>query len=231
MKNLNKHHQVLASCLIVIFAVSGLLFIALDGNHYWHDIRFSYAAAQFSLPEVLAGTFNPHQAWSVSNEVSASGFYTSKMLHLALLSSLFTVVDPSAGGFNLAVSLSVLVMLCTVLLAYVLYVQLFCSRKIALFAAVCVLLAPVVPYLSGKLPVRTVTGTLRRSYRVEKLTPYLFRHRMDSSVANYAKHVHEGTRYLKRRPYFRKAFDGNRQAIMNYWQYQFILEMRKTGRA
>jgi len=137
--------------IIAIFLVIGVLFVALDGNHYWHDIRFAYAATEFSLAEVFAGVFNPHQAWTVSNEVSASGFYASKMLHLALLSALFSAVDPDVGGFNLGVALSVLTMICTVVLAYFLYVQLLRSKKIALFAIVCVLLAPVIPYLTGKI--------------------------------------------------------------------------------
>ena len=127
------------------------MLVALDGNHYWHDIRFAYAATEFSLADVFAGVFNPHQAWTVSNELSASGFYVSKMLHLALLSELFDAVNPAAGGFNLAVVLSVLVMLCVVVLAYAFYIKLFRKSKIALFAIVCVLLAPIVPYLTGKL--------------------------------------------------------------------------------
>lgn len=150
MKIINKNQPVSAVWLIAAFLVLGGLFVALDGNHYWHDIRFAYAASEFSLAEVFAGVFNPHQAWTVSNEVSASGFYASKMLHIALLSALFAAVDPAVGGFNLAIVLSVLTMICTVVLAYFLYVQLLRSKKIALFAIVCVLLAPVVPYLTGK---------------------------------------------------------------------------------
>jgi len=86
-------------------------------------------------------------------------------------------------------------------------------------------------YYPGKLPVRRVTGTLARAYEIRKVTPYLFMHLMNSKVANYAKYVHDGTRYLKPRPYFKNAFSDNRVAIMNYWRYQFILEIRKTGRA
>ena len=147
----NKYQSVLGLWLIAIILILGELWIALDGNHYWHDIRFAYAASEFSLAEVFAGAFNPHQAWTVSNEVSASGFYASKMLHIALLSALFTAADPDVGGFNLAIVLSVLTMIGTVVLAYFLYVQLLRSKKIALFAIVCVLLAPIVPYLTGKL--------------------------------------------------------------------------------
>jgi len=86
-------------------------------------------------------------------------------------------------------------------------------------------------YYPGKLPVRLITGTLRRAYKARKLTPYLYAHYMDKSIANYAGFVHYGTKYLKPRPYFRNAFDSNKSVIMNYWRYQFILEMRKTGRA
>ena len=86
-------------------------------------------------------------------------------------------------------------------------------------------------YYPGKLPVRRVTGTLARAYTIRMVTPYLFKHFMDYRVANYAAAVHEGTRYMKPRPYFRNAITDNKQAIMNYWRYQFILEIRKTGRA
>lgn len=86
-------------------------------------------------------------------------------------------------------------------------------------------------YIPGTLPVRRITGTLARSYRHQKITPYLYLHKMDSSIANYAAAVHEGRGHMPRRPYFKDAFDSNRTAIMNYWRYQFILETRKIGRA
>ena len=86
-------------------------------------------------------------------------------------------------------------------------------------------------YYPGKLPVTRVTGTLSRAYTIRKVTPYLFIHFMDSRVANYAGYVHDGTRYMKPRPYFKNGFNDNRQAIMNYWNYQFILDTRKVGRA
>ena len=84
-------------------------------------------------------------------------------------------------------------------------------------------------YYIGKLPVVRRTGTLRRAYQVHMLTPHLFIHRMNSQIAEYAKFVHDGTRYLKPRPYFRNAFSDNKQAIMNYWKYQFIFKMREIG--
>ena len=86
-------------------------------------------------------------------------------------------------------------------------------------------------YYPGKLPVRRVTGTLARAYHINMVTKYLFAHVMDSRVAKYARFVHDGTRYMKPRPFFKNAFSDNSQAIMNYWRYQFILETRKVGRA
>lgn len=136
--------------LIVVGVVSGWLFISLDGNHYWHDVRFAYAASEFSLTEVFEGLYNPHQAWTHSNEVSSSGFYISKMFHIILLNSLFTVVNPDAGGFDIAIVFSVLLMVLAIGLIYFFYSRLFRSKELALIAAVCIMLAPVVPYMTGK---------------------------------------------------------------------------------
>lgn len=86
-------------------------------------------------------------------------------------------------------------------------------------------------YYPGKLPVRRITGTLARAYQVRNVTEYLSAHFINSKVARYAKHVHEGTRFLKPRPYFKNAFDSNKTAILNYWNYQFIKEMRRIGQA
>jgi hypothetical protein len=150
MDKMNKYRSASGFWLIATILILGELWVALDGYQYWHDVRFAYATTEFSLAEVVAGNFNPHQAWSDINLVSSSGFYSSKILHMTLLHSLFAAVPPDAGGFDLAVGLSVLTMTSIVLLAYLLYFQLLRSRKVALYAVVCVLLAPVVPYLAGK---------------------------------------------------------------------------------
>lgn len=137
--------------IVTVFFILIELLIALDGYHYWHDVRFAYAATEFPLRDVFVGAFNPHQAWTISNEVSTSGFYVSKMLHVALLAALFGSIDPSVGGFDVAVVLSVLMMLATIVGVYFFYTLLLRSKKLVLFAVACVLLAPVIPYLTGKL--------------------------------------------------------------------------------
>ena len=127
------------------------LFVALDSKFYWHDIRFLYANTEFSLSEIFSGVFNPHQAWMHGDEKSASGFYSSKMLHMAMLNILFASIDPSLDRLAIAAFLSVLVMICTAFIFYYIYLHIFRSSKISLFAVICVLIAPVIPYLAGKI--------------------------------------------------------------------------------
>ena len=73
-------------------AVAGTLLIALDGLHYWHDVRFLFATTQFPFPEVLAGAFNPQQSWSEVDELASGGFYSAKILHLWLLGTRLLVI-------------------------------------------------------------------------------------------------------------------------------------------
>lgn len=86
-------------------------------------------------------------------------------------------------------------------------------------------------YYSGKLPVKVNTGTLRRAYQVNKISPFLMVHFMDPKIAEYAKFVHFGTKYLKPRPFFKNAVNERRQAIMNYFKYQTLKKTREVGRA
>ena len=86
--------------LSVLLAILSLatLWLALDGKYYWHDIRFLYAASNFSLDEIMAGVFNPHQAWGHIDEISTAGFYTSKYLHIILIKGLLSMTaDPGAA--------------------------------------------------------------------------------------------------------------------------------------
>ena len=63
--------------------------ISFDGLHYWHDARFLYLTCNFSMKEILAGVFNPHQVGYGIDEASTAGFHYAKILHLSLLKGLF----------------------------------------------------------------------------------------------------------------------------------------------
>ena len=86
-------------------------------------------------------------------------------------------------------------------------------------------------YFPGKLPVKINTGTLRRAYQFKQISPFLMMHFMDPQIAEYAKFVHYGTKYMKPRPFFKNAVNERRQAIMNYFNYQIIKKTREIGRA
>jgi len=75
----------------LVLGILGLitLWLSLDGKHYWHEIRFMYAATQFSMDEILSGVFNPHQVGGKIDEIGAGGFYLTKVMHLVLLKELF----------------------------------------------------------------------------------------------------------------------------------------------
>jgi hypothetical protein len=130
---------------------AGTLWLAFDGRQYWHDARFAYACSEFSLPQLLAGVFNPHQAWGPIDEVSSAGFYQAKPLHFALLCSLFRWLPRGVGGFEAVVALSVLWVGLAVLAGYWSFRQIVGDERRARFATACLLLAPVTPYLAGKL--------------------------------------------------------------------------------
>ena len=137
--------------LIILLLGLTTLGISLDGKHYWHDIRFAYAASEFTLEEILDGEFNPHQLGGTINEVSAGGFYLAKLLHVSLLKFVFGIVSPAEGGFIFMVWASVLGMILFIGMCYLVFCDLFQSRKDALLGVGCILILPVTPYLAGKL--------------------------------------------------------------------------------
>ena len=137
--------------LIGLVVLAGTLYAALDGRFYWHDVRFLYANTEFAFSDILRGEFNPHQAWTPVDESGASGFYVSKLLHMFILHTVLGVAGPQEGGVEIAVGIVAGMMLVTVLASFFLFRQLFGSRDQAAIAILFLCLAPVVPYLTGKL--------------------------------------------------------------------------------
>lgn len=136
--------------LAIVIAFAGV-WISFDGKQYWHDVRFLYLASEFSFNDILAGRFNPDQAWTASNEASVSGFYQSKIGHLYLLKKLITSIGDETGAFETAIIISVWLMIITTVAAYFLFQRIFNSKSIALFAFTCLWLTPLIPYLAGKI--------------------------------------------------------------------------------
>ena len=137
--------------ILAIFIMAIFLWQSLDGKLYWHEVRFLYASTQFSMGELLSGKFNPHQMGGTIDEIGASGFHLAKALHFWTLKKLFSIIDPAQGGFTLASWISAIFVMCSAVIVYFIMQKLFDKDIDPLLALFCFILAPVTPYLSGKI--------------------------------------------------------------------------------
>ena len=142
------HWKSLLPCLL---ALAGFSWLVFDGHHYWHEARFLYAVENFSMEDLLAGKFNPHQIGGEIDFSSAGGFYATKCLHLLLLKSLFYSVAPGNGGFVIATVVSFLAVLSVVVITANLFRNIDRSQFNWGVLVGCMLLTPLVAYLAGKL--------------------------------------------------------------------------------
>ncbi len=127
------------------------MWLSFDGLHHWHEIRFTYAANFFLIEDILGGKFSPEQIGGEFDEASSGGFYIAKILHVALLKFMFSILPPHQGGFTMAVWASMLLMGMTTLLGYVAFKGVFRDKWLAWLAWVCMVIMPITPYLGGKL--------------------------------------------------------------------------------
>ena len=144
--------------LFLISAIFGAVALTgIDGNQHWHDIRFTYGAANFGINELVAGRFNPDQFGGAVDEAASGGFYIAKILHIILIKGVFLMTPPQEGGFVVGAWVLVGVLYLAVLSSYVFYYHLFRDHKLALFSTICLVLAPISGYLAGKLLAETLS--------------------------------------------------------------------------
>jgi hypothetical protein len=134
-----------------VIAVLASSVISFNGLHYWHDARFLYLVCNFSMHDILAGVFNPHQVGYPIDESSTAGFHYTKILHLSLLKTLFHWIHPSEGGLSIAVVASMVLVGFAAVNAYRVLLAVLKDNRQAVLGLLCFLLAPVTPYLAGKL--------------------------------------------------------------------------------
>ena len=127
------------------------MWLAMDGLHHWHEIRFSYAASFFPTSDILSGKFHPEQLGGEINEASSGGFYIAKVLHFTFLKFLFSIVPSHQGGFIVAVWGSMFLIVLATALGYVVFREIFQDKWLAWLAWVCMIIMPITPYLAGKL--------------------------------------------------------------------------------
>jgi hypothetical protein len=127
------------------------LWQSLDGKLYWHEVRFLYASTHFSMSDLLSGKFIPHQVGGETDEIGASGFYLAKAMHIWTLKQFFSFFDPAKAGLTLASWISAALVMCSAVIVYGIMRKIFDRENDPLFALFCFILAPVTPYLSGKI--------------------------------------------------------------------------------
>lgn len=137
--------------LLAVALAAGALFLSLDQDMYWHEIRFLYGAVEFSPAAMVGGEFNPHQFPGPSDALSAGGFYLAKYLHLRVLAAVFRVIPPAQGGLTVAVALYYGFLGMAVLAGYWIYRRVHAHRTTALACVCGLILLPCTGYLGGKL--------------------------------------------------------------------------------
>lgn len=150
--------------LFVISVLFGAVVLTgIDGNQYWHDVRFTYGAAEFGIEELAAGKFNPDQLGGKIDEPASGGFYIAKILHILLIKGVFMLAPPHEGGFVACAWVLIGVFYLTVLCSYVFYHHMLHDDRLALFSTICLVLAPISGYLTGKLLAETLSLLLLTS--------------------------------------------------------------------
>lgn len=86
-------------------------------------------------------------------------------------------------------------------------------------------------YLPGTLPVRRITGTGARGLTLTQLEEYMWVIWMNLKIAFYMLYVHDGTKYMKRRPYLENAAMEREFAIRARIQRQILKKVREVGRS
>lgn len=82
---------------------------------------------------------------------------------------------------------------------------------------------------SGVFPVPIITGFLKKSIKLIKISTVLGAVYSDHSVANYNRAIHYGYKKLKPRPFLQAAVDAKRQEILVEFEKKIIAEIRKVG--
>ena len=85
-------------------------------------------------------------------------------------------------------------------------------------------------YLPGTLPVRFVSGELKKSMRRIMINKYAHVIFSNDDTAHYNKYVHDGTRKMRPRRFLGDVVRERRQAIINNLRYEITKAIRAVGR-
>ena len=82
----------------------------------------------------------------------------------------------------------------------------------------------------GQLPIPRITGNLRRSITMREAGRFLMVVFADDHIANYAKYVNDGTKYMKARRFLMEAVTSTQAIIIQRWDKMLHEVWRNMGR-
>ena len=84
---------------------------------------------------------------------------------------------------------------------------------------------------TGGVPIPRVSGNLARSIKSLWVSPLLVKIWSDGRIAPWNQYVHDGTKYMRPRPFIKEPVQRNRPVINMYWRNEILGEIRKIGRS
>lgn len=137
--------------LALIIGLAGFVYVAMDGHLYWHEARLLFAVTHFSIPELLAGRFNPNQLGGDINEIGSAGYHLTKVLYLQTLDGLTRLpVTPDQQLMFGSLASLLEISICGLCVRSVMR-NLGASTALASWSALAFFMMPSMPYLAGKL--------------------------------------------------------------------------------
>ena len=137
--------------LASIIGLAGFVYVAMDGHLYWHEARLLFAVTHFSIPELLAGQFNPNQLGGDINEIGSAGYHLTKALYLMALDRLTRLPMSPDHQLMLGSLVSLLALLVCGLCVRSVMENLGASPSLSSWSALAFFMMPSTPYLAGKL--------------------------------------------------------------------------------
>jgi len=83
---------------------------------------------------------------------------------------------------------------------------------------------------TGKMPVPRVSGNLARSLKLVPVSVFIWSIYSDQRIANYAKYVHNGTRYMRPRRFLGDVIRQRRQIVQERMRRLLLAAVRNRGR-
>jgi hypothetical protein len=129
------------SKLVLLLALLVLAWTCWDGRLHWDEPGYLYTGTYLSVPEIIAGNFQPSQI---------DGFSVSRLLHVLFVKAVTTAVGPGLLALGLVIGSYALLLMATALLGYLILRHWIADRRILQPAVLIACFSPMFVYLLFK---------------------------------------------------------------------------------